>query len=180
MSIARGCLRGSIKWSEWKSQVSCNYSKCIEWLAVQLCKCDSWGQGSKERAVLSCAQKQKAVAVQCKTWCCHKSLGWWLIMAKRIQCFSGFLTAAQLLCGIPPDKTNPLSVRLDTVLYNDHQPSRNLDWTSCKDMTPWPLPLWLMYTGKLAYNEGCGILANKEQPTLSPNRSLNLDKWYYQ
>jgi len=24
-----GCLRGSIKWSEWRSQVSCNYSKCI-------------------------------------------------------------------------------------------------------------------------------------------------------
>ena len=41
-------------------------------------------------------------------------------------------------------------------------------------------PTMAKYTGKLAYNEGCGILANKEQPTLSPNHSLNLDIWYHQ
>ena len=42
---------------------------------------------------------------------------------KKFQCFSGFLTATQLVCGMLPDETKPLSVRLATVLYNDHQPS---------------------------------------------------------
>ena len=124
---SRSCWRGLIKWSEWRSQVSCNYSKCIEWLAVQLRECESWGQGSKERAVLSCAQKQKAVAVQCKTWCRHKSLGWWQIMAIRISMLQWFLGCCITFVWHASRRDQPLPVRQATVLYNDHQPSRNFD-----------------------------------------------------
>ena len=41
----------------------------------------------------------------------------------KFQCFSSFLTATQLVCGMLPDETKPPSVRLATVLYNDYQHS---------------------------------------------------------
>ena len=64
-----------------KTLVSCDYCVC------KSCSCKSW-QGSKERPVLCCAQKQKAVQVVKAFKCRQKRSQVWIPpVASQVRCF---------------------------------------------------------------------------------------------